>query len=134
MIDGLCVHGANDGEFVSHGRQLRKKIRIDPGPTLAATLKIKLGCNTEKLTLPTRHGSKPLALAHALRKWLAIDLLKGRLVIEEVDMARPAGEEEVDDPLGLGREMGKAGGRGRKGRRRGICRKQLGEGRSSHQG
>ena len=32
-------------------------------------------------------------------------LLQLRLVVEQFELARPAGHEQVDDALGLGREM-----------------------------
>src|SRR5262249_668031 len=51
------------------------------------------------------HGGQPLPAADRVGKILVIPLLHLRLVVEQVELARPADHVQVDDVLGLGREV-----------------------------
>src|SRR5262245_19416867 len=55
--------------------------------------------------LSTGHAGDPLAHADGYGQVLAEMLLELGLVVERVDVRRPAGHKEIDDPLGLRGEM-----------------------------
>jgi protein-disulfide isomerase-like protein with CxxC motif len=56
-----------------------------------------------------RHAGQALAAAHALGQLFAVELVQQRFVVEQIDLRRRAGLEKINDALGLGREIGKAG-------------------------
>ena len=51
------------------------------------------------------HEREPPALDERVRNRLAAELLKLGLVVEQLELARPAGHEQVDHALGPGRKM-----------------------------
>ena len=55
--------------------------------------------------LVARHAGEPLAHADAGREVLAVHLDEQRLVVEQVELRRPAGHEQIDDALRLRRVM-----------------------------
>ena len=54
-----------------------------------------------------RHARQPLTHPDRVRQVLAVHLVQERLVVEQVELRRPAAHEQVDDPLGPGRMMGR---------------------------
>src|SRR5262245_30632164 len=55
--------------------------------------------------LVARHESDALLAKDRFRHLLAVEFLELRLGVEQIDMRRPAGHEEIDDVLDLGREV-----------------------------
>ena len=108
VVDGLGVHRSNNGDVVDNGRNPRQEIGVDPRATFAATFKVEHRSHARKRGLPARHGGQTLALADRFRKLRAVDLTHCGLVVEEVNVARTAGQEQVDDPLRPGLKVGQA--------------------------
>ena len=83
------------------GRQVRQQL-AQLGAALAVPR--ELAARAQQLGVALDEG-EPLALDERLRERLAVELLQLRLVVEQLELAGPAGHEQVDDALGLGREM-----------------------------
>ena len=64
---------------------------------------------TGKAGLRGRHAGEPLAAAHGLRQIGALELAQARLVVEQLHLRGAARLEQVDDALGLRREMRQPG-------------------------
>ena len=62
-----------------------------------------------KLRLVGRHAGEPLAHADRIRQLRAAQLREVRLVVEQIELRGRAVLEQVDDALGLGREVRQAG-------------------------
>jgi hypothetical protein len=77
---------------------------------LAVLLEVEHRGDARELLLSAGHPGQPLALADLGRQLGAVDLAEGRLVVEQVDVRRPAGHDQPDHPLGLGREVERAEG------------------------
>ena len=84
------------------GRDVRKEI-AHPLAALTILLELPLGADDPALALL---AAAALGL-HVDR--LAVEAVELRLVVERVDLARPAIHEEEDHALGLGREMRRLG-------------------------
>src|SRR2546422_748405 len=74
-------------------------------PVFAVALEWVRRTDAQQCLLPGGHPGNALAHAHARRKFFAGHLSQFRLRIEQVDVRRGAGLEQVDDPSGLGREV-----------------------------
>ena len=74
-------------------------------PALAVLRELEHRGGTGKRLLPGGHAGDALAHADRRRQLVAVQLLELRLVVEQVDVGRPAGHEQVDDPLRLGRQV-----------------------------
>src|SRR5437016_3286284 len=101
MIEGVCVHGANQADIVRTGSRVRKEIRV-----LRATLTVRFedaraaqyrsaGLDERELDL----------LRHGFGQRLALPLLQLRFWIEQIHLAGRAFHEQEDDILRLRREM-----------------------------
>jgi len=136
VVDRFGVHRSDDREIIHNGRQVRKQFGIDPGSALSATFEFEPGRDTQKLLLAARHGRQSLPFSDTVGERLAVDLPQPGLVVEEVDVARAAGHEEIDDPLRPRREVRQRGQPGNLGKRRGeaVLFKQAGECSGSQQG
>src|SRR5262249_61470521 len=67
------------------------------------------------------HGGQALPAAAGVGQVLVVPVEHLRLVVEEVELAGPADHVQVDDVLGLGREVGLRQGRGVPGVRPGCA-------------
>ena len=76
-----------------------------PGARLAMTGKLEDRAGQRQGCLVGRHARQPLAHSDRLGQVLAVQLVQDRLVIEKVELRRPAAHEQVDDPPGLGPMM-----------------------------
>ncbi len=104
VIDLLRVHRLDEAEVVHDLRRVRQEL-ADPGARLAVLRELEARRDHRELGLRRRHGGEPLALADGVRKVVAAPLLELRLVVEHLDLRRPARLEEIDDALGLRREV-----------------------------
>ncbi len=79
------------------------------------SLKLEHRRHARKRALPRCHAGDALPHADRAGQFLAMMRAKLRLVIQKVDVRRPAGHEQVDDALGLRRKVD--GGKHAAGRR-----------------
>ena len=73
----------------------------DPGAALAVLGELEHRRDARERLLPRRHAGDPLAHADRGGQLLAVVLRELRLVVEQVDVRRPARHEQVDHALGL---------------------------------
>jgi len=97
-------HRTNHRQFVSHAREVRKKIG-HPQAAVAALLEGKV-----RLVEPADLAHEPHGPFVAGDR-LAVQLLQGRLVVEGIDLAQTALQENLYRTLCLGRMMRKQVGR-----------------------
>jgi hypothetical protein len=95
----------DEAQFVGHGRRPREQV-AHPRPGLAAALELVLGRGDRERLLGGSHARQPLPAADRFRQFLGEQVLQFRLVVEQVELRRGAGLEQVDDPLGRRVEMG----------------------------
>ena len=105
MVDGLGPQRFDEAEFVDHGRGVRHQL-ADPGTRLAVLLEFKLRAGQWQARLVAGHAGQALAVANFIGQLLTVELVELGLVIEEVLLGRTTRHEQVDHPLGLGREVG----------------------------
>ena len=79
---------------------------------LAVLLELVFGRRDGKTRLAAGHRRQPLAHADGIGQIGVVDFFQARLVIQQIHLRRPAVHEEVDQPLGLRREMRQLGQRG----------------------
>ena len=94
----------------SHDRRyVRQQVR-DPGAALAVLLEFPLGAQQLRRLLGERvHEGEALARHQRIGNRLAVVFLELRLVVEQFELAGPAGHEQVDDVLRLRRKVGGLG-------------------------
>ena len=95
-------HRVDEGDVVHVGRDVWKEI-AHPLTALAVLLELPLGADDPALALL---ATAALGL-HVDR--LTVEAVELRLVVERVDLARPAIHEEEDHALGFGREVRRLG-------------------------
>ena len=102
MIEGVGVHGADQGEVVGAGRQVRQEV----GQLHAAlsVLRELAWAAHEPRRLLLQEGEADV-LGHRLGQLLAVQLVELRLGIEQVDLAGRAFEIDADTRFGLRREV-----------------------------
>ena len=101
VIERLGVKALHEADVVHDGPELREQF-AQPHAGLAV-LRELVGRREELGVLPDLR--EPDVLYQFLGHLLAVALGQLRLGIEQVEMRRAAGLEEVDDVLGLGREV-----------------------------
>ena len=127
MVDGVGVHGADDGDVVDDLGGPRKEF-AHPGAALAVLGKREDRGGHGKIGLAAGHGGDALAQPDRVGQFLLETRLKRGLVVERVELRRPAVHVEIDNPLGRRREMGEAAERGKQPRgRRGSGAETRGE-------
>ena len=104
VVDRLGEHRADDAQVVDDLGGVRQQVG-DPGAAAAVLREPELRPGERQRRLVARHAGEPLALAHRIGQLLAVARLEQRLVIERLELRRPAGHEQVDDALGLGRHV-----------------------------
>ena len=95
------LHRTDDGDVVGDLREMRQKLR-DVRARLSVLLEPERRAQQFRPPLDER---EPLALDELLRDVLPVVVHQRRLGIEQVDLRRRAGHEEIDDPFGPGREV-----------------------------
>jgi hypothetical protein len=103
VVELIGVDGLDEAELIHDLCQVRHHFR-----NLSAALAV-----LREFESRAEHGrvgaDEGVALAHddRGRNGLAFELGQLGLVVEEVELGRRAGHEQVDDALGLGRKMGR---------------------------
>jgi len=104
MIEAFGVHRMDHAQIVHVNRNVRKQF-ARPQATLPVLLPAK-GRAHQFAQLAAGHF---LGLRYTAGNVAAVVLLQLRLVIERIDVARPAHHEQEDHPLGSWSEMWHAG-------------------------
>ena len=107
VVDGLGEHRAHDAQVVRDARRVRQQLaKLRAAVPVLGELEWRADERDGRLV--ARHAREPLPTAHGIRKLLAVALVQQRLVVVEVELRRRAGHEQVDDALGLRREVRRA--------------------------
>ncbi len=104
VVDRLGVHRANEAHLIDHLGRVRQQF-AHPHATLAMSGKLELGRSNRKACLAAGHGREALPHAHRIGQVLVEPLGHLGLVIVQVHLRRAADHVQVDDVLGLAREM-----------------------------
>ncbi len=104
MIDRLGVQRLHDRDVVGDRPDVRQQF-ADPGTAVAVLGELENRRRDRQRLLSRGHAGDPLPHADRGGQLLAVKLFQLRLVIEQVDVRRPAGHEEVDDSFHLRRQM-----------------------------
>ena len=104
VVDRLGVHRADEAEVVDDLGGVRQQL-ADPRAACAVLREFEERAGQRQRRLVARHAGEPLALAHGVGQLLAVPLVEQRLVVEHLQLRRPAGHEQVDDALRLGGEV-----------------------------
>ena len=105
VVELRRVHRADDRDVVGNRREMRQQL---------GQLRSRLAVSLERERRPEQprralDEGEALALRNELRRdLLAVELLQRRLVVEEIELRRRAGHEEIDDLLRLRREVRRA--------------------------
>ncbi len=114
MVDRLGVHRADDAEVVGDFAGVRQEVAVfDAG--LAVFLEVGERAGERERGLIAAHARQALPLTNRIGKRLKVAFTQQGLGVEGFELRRAARLEEVDDALGLGREVRAAGQGGRVG-------------------
>ena len=80
-----------------------------PGAGIAALCKGKFGRNDGKARLRGRHTREALAAANGIGKVGTLKFFEPRFIVEQFDLRGTAGLEQINDALGFGSKIRKAG-------------------------
>ena len=125
VIDRVRIHRPDDGDVVDDLRGVRQQL-AHPGPGLSVSGEPVDRFRHRQQRLSHRLGDA-LALADRIRDLRALVLRESRLVVERLELGRPAGLVQEDHPLRAWRMMRKpdqAAGLRIAGRRRVLRRQQ----------
>ena len=115
VVDCLRVHGTDEAQLIHDAGGVRQQF-AHPGAAFAVAPEIEQGSRDRQGLLPAGHAREALITTHGRRQFLAVQGAQAGLVIEEIELRRPAMHEQVDDAPGLGRESG-----------RGLCQHAIAE-------
>ena len=104
VIDAFGVHRAHEAELVCDLRRPGEQFR-HPSAAVAVLLECERRANERNRALVARHAGEPLAAAHAVGQLLAGLFNEIRLVVEQIELRRPARLKKIDHPLRLRREV-----------------------------
>jgi len=104
VIDGLGVHRLDEAEVISDGPDVGEQF-AHPDAGFPVALEVEHGSDAGKRGLSRGHSGDALAHADGAGQFLAVVLSELRFVVVEVDVGRPSGHEEEDDPFRLGSEV-----------------------------
>ncbi len=104
VVDGLGPHRFDEAQVIDDARGVREQA-ADGRARLAVLRELEMRAGQRQDGLVCAHGGEALLAADLGRQRLAVLLAQPRLVIEEVQVGRPAAHEQVDDAFGLGRKM-----------------------------
>ena len=111
MVDRLGVHRADDAHVVGHfgspGQHFRDRLA-----RLAVAGELVFARRDREAGLAAGHGGQPLAVADRVGQIFVVPVEHLGLVVVEVHLRGAADHVQVDDALGLGREVGAGGGVG----------------------
>ena len=129
VIDRLGVHRTDETDAVDLLGGVGQQF-ADPGPVAARLNEAKLRGDHRKTRLPACHPRETLSLSDRVGEFLSVKLPQPRLVVEELEMRRPARLKQIDDPFCAGRNMRRhsPGGPPSRSRREAIAGKQSGQG------
>jgi len=109
VVDLLGEDRLHDAEFFGDAGRVGVELG-NPKPVLVVVVFFELenrGCDRQA-GLARGHAGDALVAAHGFGQFLVEFLRESGLVVEHVHLRRPAVLEEVDDPLRLGSEVGRA--------------------------
>jgi len=72
MVDGPCVHRANDRDLIGNAGGVRQKIGIHLGSSFANLLEVEHRSDTGKGRLAAGHASDALAIANRIGKFRSV--------------------------------------------------------------
>src|SRR5438046_5010099 len=101
MVERVRGHRFYNGNVIENVSEVRECLG-DFRAALAVPVKFELGREQGRIGLYER---VLLAHDHFFGNWLAVIFLQRRFVVEQVELARRAAHEEVNDSLGFGLEM-----------------------------
>ena len=104
VVDVLRVHRPHKAQVVGHPGRVRQQL-AHPRAGLAVPGELERRPGQRQGGLVAGHAGEPLAHADGGGEVLAVHLVQQRLVVEQVQLRRPAGHEQVDDPLGPRRQV-----------------------------
>ena len=104
VVDRLGVHRADEAELVDDLGRLRQEL-ADPGADCPCRRELEDRAGQRQGRLVRRHARQPLPHPDRVGQVLAVHPVQQRLVIEQVELRRPAAHEQVDDPLRPGRKV-----------------------------
>ena len=140
VVDGLRVHRVHEAEVLRDTAGVGDELgQHDAVLVVGVAVEAELAGRHREAALAARHGGDALAVADGIRQVLVEARHQLRLVVVEVELAGRALHVEVDDTLGLGREV--RAGKRRRGRavchhrrrtvRRGAATKEPGKRRGT---
>ena len=103
MVEQIRLAGAHDADLVHDARDVRQQV-ADPRPAPAVLLERTLA-GQQIHAMTAVHESKTFARRVAVRDGLAVQLGEFRLVLEKLELRRPARHEQEDDAFRLSGEM-----------------------------
>jgi hypothetical protein len=98
VVAGARPHRADDGQLVGPFRQVRKQVR-NPQSAFAALLELEVRLVQQPHL--AHEGHRLLVAGHGF----AVQLFEARLVVERIDLAEPALQEDLNRPLRFGGMM-----------------------------
>ncbi len=108
MVEDVGLHPLQPADLVDNPPVVRQQLAERHA---ALTVAIELAGGAEQRLIPLQKG-EPLAREHAFRRLLAGQLAQLGLVVEQLQLGRSAGHEQIDHALGLGRVMRRPLGQG----------------------
>ena len=104
VVDCFGVERLDNGDVIDDGGDVRQEL-ADPGAALAVLVELEHWRHAGERLLSGRHPGDALSHAYGTGQLLAVVFAQLGLVIEQVDVRRPAGHEQIDDALGLRGEV-----------------------------
>ena len=104
VVDRLGVHRADEAQVIGDAGNVRQHV-ADLDAALAARRKLERRPDQRQRRLVAGHRGEPLAPPDRLRQLGAMLFDQRRLGIEQVELRRAAALEQINDALGLGREV-----------------------------
>jgi hypothetical protein len=100
VVDVLGVDRLHEAQVVGDAGGPRQQL-ANGGPALAVPVELEDRPGHRQRRLVGGHAGDALAHPHGLWQVLSVPVVQERLVVEKVELARPAGHEQRDDPLRL---------------------------------
>jgi len=104
VIDRLGVERFDDRDVVHDASHVWKQF-AHPRAALAVLIEFEDWRGAGERSLAGGHAGDSLAISNVRRELGAVELLEGRLVVEQIDVRGTAAHEEIDDALGGGGEI-----------------------------
>src|ERR1700734_387899 len=104
MIDGVGIHGFDDGEVVHHARRVGQQF-AHPSPGLSMLPKRPVGWCYWEMRLTGSHASQLLVAANGIGHVHVELRSEARLVIQEIHLRRATRHKEIDGTFCLRRKM-----------------------------